>query len=75
AVSLFNFFGNIGMILGPVFGLIFGSNFNLAFLLAGILEIVSLFFNIFLARKLKVLEKIGFQFPTIVKKIYRALKR
>ena len=75
AVSLFNFFGNIGMIMGPVFGLAFGNNFNLAFLIAGIIEVVSLFINIFLARKLKVMEKIGFQFPTIAKKVYRSLKR
>ncbi len=75
AVSLFNFFGNIGMILGPIFGLIFGRNYNLAFLIAGIIEIVSLVVNIFLARKLKVMEKIGFQFPTIAKKVYHFLKR
>ena len=75
AVSIFNFFGNIGMILGPIFGLIFGSNYSLAFLVAGIIEILSLFVNIFLARKLKVMEKIGFQFPTIAKKVYHFLKR
>ncbi len=75
AVSLFNFFGNIGMIFGPLFGLIFGKNYNLAFLVAGIIEIVSLVVNIFLARKLKVMEKIGFQFPTIAKKLYKFLKR
>ena len=75
AVSLFNFFGNIGMIMGPIFGLVFGDNYNFAFLVAGIIELISLVFNIYLARKLKVLEKIGFQFPTIAKKIYRALKR
>jgi MFS family permease len=75
AVSLFNFFGNIGMIMGPIFGLVFGENYNLAFLIAGLIELISLVFNIYLARKLKVLEKIGFQFPTIAKKIYRALKR
>jgi MFS family permease len=75
AVSIFNFFGNIGMILGPIFGLIFGRNYSLAFLVAGIIEIVSLVVNIFLARKLKVMEKIGFQFPTIAKKVYHFLKR
>ncbi len=75
AVSIFNFFGNVGMILGPIFGLIFGNNYSLAFLVAGIIEIVSLIVNIFLARKLKVMEKIGFQFPTIAKKVYHFLKR
>ena len=75
AVSIFNFFGNVGMILGPIFGLIFGSNYSLAFLVAGIIEILSLFVNIFLARKLKVMEKIGFEFPTIAKKVYHFLKR
>ena len=75
AVSIFNFFGNIGMILGPIFGLIFGRNYSLAFLVAGIIEILSLILNIFLARRLKVMEKIGFQFPTIAKKTYHFLKR
>ena len=75
AVSFFNFFGNIGMILGPIFGLIFGNNYSLAFLVAGIIEILSLVVNIFLARKLKVMEKIGFQFPIIAKKVYHFLKR
>ncbi|QEE14425.1 MFS transporter [Promethearchaeum syntrophicum] len=74
AVSIFNFFGNIGMILGPIFGLIFGRNYSMAFLVAGIIEILSLIFNIFLARKLKVMEKIGFQFPTVAKKVYHFLK-
>jgi len=75
AVSIFNFFGNIGMILGPIFGLIFGRNYSMAFLVAGIIELISLVGNIFLARKLKVMEKIGFQFPIIAKKTYHFLKR
>ncbi|MHA1719170.1 MAG: MFS transporter [Promethearchaeota archaeon] len=75
AVSIFNFLGNIGMILGPIYGLIFGRNYNFAFLIAGIIELISLVVNIFLARKLKVLEKIGFQFPTVAKKTYNFLKR
>ncbi|MHA1672588.1 MAG: MFS transporter, partial [Promethearchaeota archaeon] len=56
AVSLFNFFGNIGMILGPIFGLAFGNNYYLAFLIAGIVELVSLGFNILLAKKMNFLD-------------------
>ncbi len=55
AVSLFNFFGNIGMIIGPIFGLAFGSNYYLAFLIAGLVELVSLGFNILLAKKMNFL--------------------
>ena len=55
AVGLFNFFGNIGMILGPIFGFAFGNNYSLAFLVAGIVELVSLGFNILLAKKMNFL--------------------
>ncbi|MHA1520281.1 MAG: MFS transporter [Promethearchaeota archaeon] len=55
AVSLFNFFGNVGMILGPIFGLAFGNNYYLAFLVAGLLELLSLGFNVYLAKKMNFL--------------------
>ena len=56
AVGLFNFMGNIGMILGPLFGLlfIFGTNYWLTFLFAGIVELASLILNYGYAKKMKI---------------------
>jgi sugar phosphate permease len=56
AVGVFNFFGNIGIIIGPIFALFFVNNYNLAFLIAGILELLSLAINTLLAKKMKFLK-------------------
>jgi DHA1 family multidrug resistance protein-like MFS transporter len=56
AVGVFNFFGNVGIMLGPIFALFFGVNYNMAFLIAGIIELVSLAINYVLAKKMKFVD-------------------
>ena len=58
AVSIFNFFGNIGMIIGPMLGLIFTDNYNLAFFVAGIIELVTLGLNVYLGKKKGIVDLI-----------------
>ena len=52
AVAFFNFFGNIGIVFGPLLVYIFRTNYNIAFLVAGLIELGSLGINYVLARKM-----------------------
>jgi MFS family permease len=54
-MGFFNFMGNIGMIVGPVVGGLFWAYGNLviAFLVAGLIELVSLIFNVIIIRRFR----------------------
>lgn len=56
AVGLFNFFGNVGIMLGPVLALILVNNYIVAFLIAGIIELLSLFINYLLAKRMSFID-------------------
>lgn len=56
AVGFFNFFGNIGIIVGPLLAYIFAQNYALAFIIAGSIELISLGVNYLLARKMSFIK-------------------
>jgi MFS family permease len=57
ATSLFNFMGNIGIIIGPLVGGYFVQyySYSAAFLVAGAIELVSLGINVFVSKRLQFL--------------------
>ncbi|WP_371802397.1 MFS transporter [Candidatus Lokiarchaeum ossiferum] len=60
ATALFNLFGNLGIVLGPLIGgLLAIISYNLSFLVAGIIEIVTLVANFYLIRKWEISLKLG----------------
>lgn len=52
AVAFFNFFGNLGIILGPLLALLFAQNYLYAFLVAGMIELITLGINYLMAKKM-----------------------
>ena len=58
ATGLFNFMGNVGIVIGPLIGGVVIEQFGyvLAFVIAGLIELVSLVANVLVARRLRFLD-------------------